>query len=91
MQPICVEYLHENLGSAQVKDICEKLHKDYFKAITLRECVLSDRDYKRILKWVGESKTLRHLSLNIGVVPDTFRVQVLAQALQKNQSLTGLL
>ena len=92
MQPLlCIDYMNENLGSAQVKCICEKLHHDCVKAISLRGCVLTDKDYKRVLKWIGGCHVIRHLGLNIGVVPDAFRVQVLAQALQKNTSLTGLL
>ena len=88
---LILELEKENLGGAQIRDICEKLQKDEIKALTVRECVLTDKDYKRILKWVGGSKNLRHLSLSIGMIPDTFRVHVLAQALQKNKSLTGLL
>ena len=86
-----LEYEKENIGGAQVHDICDKLRKDEVKALTLRECILTDKDYKRILKFVGASKNICHLSLSIGIIPDKFRVHVLAQALQKNQSLTGLL
>ena len=86
-----LEFEKENIGGAQIHDVCDKLRRDEVKALALRECVLTDKDYKRILKWVGVCKNLRHLSLSIGIIPDTFRVHVLAQALQKNQSLTGLL
>lgn len=90
MQTI-LEFEKENVGSAQVREVCDKLQKDSLKALSLRECVLTDKDFKRILKWVAGCANLRHLSLNIGILPDTFRVHVLAQTLQKNKSLTGLL
>ena len=88
---ITVEFQNESIASEQIKDVCENLQKDEVKAISLRECTLTDKDYKRILKSVAASKNLRHLSLNIRIIQDTFRIQVLALALQKNKSLTGLL
>lgn len=73
-----------------VRRLREKLQKDLIDVISLRNCTVMDKDFKQLLKAVGTNRTLRHVCLNIDQVTDKSRVQLVAQAVQKNVSLAGL-
>ncbi|XP_052233356.1 uncharacterized protein LOC127846226 [Dreissena polymorpha] len=74
----------------ELKKAREKLQKDVVDVISFRDCIVSDKEYKQMMRTVALCRKLRHLSLSIDQVIDTFRVQHLARALQKNFSLVGL-
>lgn len=80
------KYLTHN----DVKSIREKLEKDLTDVISFRNCTLTDKDYKSILKGVAACKSIRHVGLNLDQVTDKYRVQVLAQGVVRNTSLAGL-
>ncbi|KAL3874184.1 hypothetical protein ACJMK2_037231 [Sinanodonta woodiana] len=85
-----LEFSNQNLGGNDIKEICDSLQNGELRIMSLRNCMLYDQDFKRVMDWVGQSRSLLQLSLNVGVIGDNFRVQLLAQALRKNRSLTTL-
>ena len=85
-----IEFCGENVSSETTNKICERLQKEKIEALCLRECTITDKNYKKVLKRVGHNYTLRHLSLCVDVVVDSFRVQTVAKAVQENLSLSGL-
>lgn len=81
---------NKHLSTEVVKNICNDLQRDRTEMLSLRNCRMADKDFKKICKSVGVCRSLRHLALTVNVVCDGFRVQVLAQGLHKNTSLIGL-
>lgn len=89
----CVSvYNNEIISSEIVKKICEDLQKDRIETLSFRNCKFTDKDFKRVMKAVGActSLALRHLVLNVDIIQDNFRIQILAHAVEKNASLVGL-
>lgn len=83
---------NETISTEIIKEIVTDLHRDKLEMLTFRNCMFTDKAYKKTMEAVGActSLALRQLGLHVGIVCDSFRVQVLAQALQKNASLVGL-
>jgi hypothetical protein len=89
----CVSVYQNDIISSEIaKKICEDLQKDRAEMISFRNCKFSDKDFKRVMKAVGActSLALRHLVLNVDIIQDSFRIQTLANAIEKNASLVGL-
>lgn len=87
----CLQMSGEKLNDTKVKSICEALNGENLRMLSIRECRVSDKDYKKIMKNVSSSKTILQLSLNVGIIKDNGRVKILSNALQKNRSLISLL
>ncbi|KAL4222517.1 Leucine-rich repeat protein [Mactra antiquata] len=81
---------NKHLSTEMVKNVCNDLLRDRTEMLSIRNCKLADKDFKKLCKSVGSCRSIRHLALTVNVVCDSFRVQVLAQGLQKNSSLIGL-
>ncbi|XP_045163727.2 uncharacterized protein LOC123528049 [Mercenaria mercenaria] len=83
---------NENISTEMVRKICEDLQKERLEMLSFRNCSFTDKDFKKVTKAVGActSLTLRHFALNIGIIRDSFRVQSLAQTIERNASLVGL-
>ncbi|ESO90166.1 hypothetical protein LOTGIDRAFT_192329 [Lottia gigantea] len=85
-----IQLVGENLDENDIKPVCALLLKNLIKVLSLRDCEFSDKDFKKLMKSVGKTKSLLQLALNIGIVNSEFRIQLLAQALAKNHSITGI-
>jgi len=78
------------LSNEEVVLICRALKSNDLKLLCLRECELDERDLHRIIKLTGTCTSLQQLTLNIGIITNYHHVELLAQSLRKNKSLTGL-
>ncbi|XP_077341570.1 leucine-rich repeat-containing protein 73 isoform X1 [Lithobates pipiens] len=90
MLPGSIQMSGETLSGAEVKGVCEGLTEGTVRLLSLRGCLLSDRDFVRLCQGVAQSPSLVQLNLNLGVVSSASRVQQLAQSLHKNRSLQSL-
>ncbi|XP_073484779.1 leucine-rich repeat-containing protein 73 [Aquarana catesbeiana] len=90
MLPGSIQMSGETLSGAEVKGVCEGLTEGTVRLLSLRGCLLSDRDFARLCQGVAQSPSLVQLNLNLGVVSSASRVQQLAQSLHKNRSLQSL-
>ncbi|OWF48711.1 leucine-rich repeat-containing protein 73-like [Mizuhopecten yessoensis] len=86
-----IEIAGETLSDARVLGICDALLGSKLRMLSLRNCVVNDKAFKKIMACVANSKTILQLALSVGVVKDLPRVKILALALQKNRSLVSLL
>lgn len=80
----------EVLTSPEVSNICESLENSGIRFFSLRDCKVGDKDCKRLMKAVGQCKSVQQLNLSLGLVNDRFRVELVAQALVRNRSLRVL-
>nr|XP_039269023.1 leucine-rich repeat-containing protein 73-like [Styela clava] len=80
----------EELATLEVRDICESLKTNSIKLLSLRGCKLEDKDFRKLMKAVGQCGSLLQLNLNLGVANDQSRVTLLADALNQNRSLESL-
>ncbi|CAH1792309.1 unnamed protein product [Owenia fusiformis] len=85
-----VQMCGETLSSIEVRDICESLETHSIRLLSLRECFMNDRDFQCLTISVGKCKSIMQLNLNLGLVSAVTRVEMLAQALMKNRTLTSL-
>ncbi|OCT77471.1 leucine-rich repeat-containing protein 73 [Xenopus laevis] len=90
MLPGSIHMSGETLSGAEVKGVCEGLMEGSVRLLSLRGCLLSDRDFSRLCQGVSQSPSLVQLNLNLGVVSSATRVQQLAQSLHANRSLQSL-
>ncbi|XP_063774856.1 leucine-rich repeat-containing protein 73 isoform X1 [Pseudophryne corroboree] len=90
MLPGSIQMSGETLSGAEVKGVCEGLAEGTVRLLSLRGCLLSDKDFARLCHGVSQSPSLVQLNLNLGVVSSATRVQQLAQGLQSNRSLQSL-
>uniref|UniRef100_A0A8C5MY93 Leucine rich repeat containing 73 n=1 Tax=Leptobrachium leishanense TaxID=445787 RepID=A0A8C5MY93_9ANUR len=90
MLPGSIQMSGETLSGAEVKGVCEGLAEGTVRLLSLRGCLLSDRDFARLCQGVSQSPSLVQLNLNLGVVSSASRVQHLAQSLLANRSLHSL-
>lgn len=81
----------EGLSEARVNGVCEALLGSQLRMLSLRNCAMNEKSFKKMLVCVANSKTILQLALCVGVVKDLARVKILALALQKNRSLVSLL
>ncbi|KAM5165274.1 leucine-rich repeat-containing protein 73-like [Mantella aurantiaca] len=90
MLPGSIQMSGETLSGAEVKGVCEGLTEGTVRLLSLRGCLLSDRDFARLCQGVAQSPSFVQLNLNLGVVSSASRIQQLAQSLHKNRSLQSL-
>ncbi|XP_041351526.1 leucine-rich repeat-containing protein 73-like [Gigantopelta aegis] len=83
-------YTNEVLNKITVNKICDSLQDEQMRMVSLRQCKLSDTGFKRIMKHCGNSKYLLQLTLNLGILADQSRLELLGQALRRNKTLKGL-
>jgi len=81
----------ETLEEEQIKDTCECLQNNNVKIVSLRDCKLTFSQLKNILKNVEQSKSLLQLSLNIGIITNQRRIDLLCRTIKANRSLQALL
>ena len=86
-----IQISEEKLDENRANDICENLSSDKIRILSLRECEINDKGFNAVMKAVGKSTTILQLSLSLGIIKDSQRVEVLCKALQKNRSLVALL
>ena len=78
------------LSNEEVVTICRALKQNNIKLLCIRECEIDERDLHRIIKLTGTCSSIQQLTLNIGIVRNYHHVELLAQSIRKNKSLTGL-
>ncbi|XP_060069076.1 leucine-rich repeat-containing protein 73-like [Ylistrum balloti] len=86
-----IEIAGETLSDTRVMDMCDALLGSQLRMLSLRNCVINDNAFKKIMACVANSKSILQLALSVGIVKDISRVKILALALQKNRSLVSLL
>jgi len=74
----------------ELKIIRHQLKTDAIVVLAFRDTILTDKEFKMMVNSAATSRKLRHLSMCVNQVVDTFRVQTLARAITKNSSLIGL-
>ena len=78
------------LSNQEVVSICRSLKSDNLKLLSLRECDVEEKDLHRIIKLTGTCSSIQQLTLNVGIITNYHHVELLAQSIRKNKSLTGL-
>jgi hypothetical protein len=81
----------ETLEEEQIKDTCECLKNNNVKIVSLRDCKLTFSQLKNILKNVEQNNSLLQLSLNIGIITNQRRIDLLCRTIKANRSLQALL
>ncbi|KAK6181055.1 hypothetical protein SNE40_008994 [Patella caerulea] len=85
-----LQFVGETITENDIKPMCSLLDKNLVKILSWRDCEVSDKDFKKLMRSVAKCQSLLQLALNIGIINSEFRVQLLAQAINRNQSITGL-
>ncbi|XP_067939017.1 leucine-rich repeat-containing protein 73-like [Watersipora subatra] len=86
-----VQICGERVGTAETKDFCEALDAHKIKMLSLRECGISTKNFKKITDSLAYCQSILHLNLNLCGIQCDDRVEMLAAALNMNRSLTALL
>lgn len=81
----------ETLEEEKIKNTCVHLQNDSVKLLTIRDCKLTFSQLKSILRNVGQAKSLLYLSLNIGIITNERRIDLLCRTIKTNRSLLALL
>eukprot|EP00794_Sanderia_malayensis_P020613 gene20613-22647_t len=85
-----VQIAGEELGSLEVKDICESLKSNSIRLLSLRGCEMEDSDFKRLADCLKENNSLAQLNLNLGIVNSKERIKWLADGIMENNFLSSL-
>ncbi|XP_046564950.1 leucine-rich repeat-containing protein 73-like [Haliotis rubra] len=85
-----IEHSDVELTKEHIMEIGDLLESNQLRVISLRNCKISDVNFKRLMKSSGRSKSLLQMSLSVGVISDQQRIELLAQALRKNKLLKSL-
>lgn len=86
-----IQICGERIGTSECSEFCEALDTHKIKMLSLRECSLSSKNFKRLMDSVSYCKSLLHLNLNLSGVKCQSRVENLAAGLNMNKSITALL
>lgn len=86
-----IQIASEDLPQGEVKDICDSLHDNSIRFLSLRGCRFEDEDFKRLTESLKENESLIQLNLNLGVCNGKHRIKWLAEALLANKTLSALL
>eukprot|EP00112_Aurelia_sp_Birch-Aquarium-sp1_P007032 Seg1768.6 transcript_id=Seg1768.6/GoldUCD/mRNA.D3Y31 product="Leucine-rich repeat-containing protein 73" protein_id=Seg1768.6/GoldUCD/D3Y31 len=85
-----VQIAGEELGTLEIKDICESLKNNSIRLLSLRGCHMDDLNFQRLTESLKGNDSLAQLNLNLGVVNSKERIKWLTQGLIENDSLTSL-
>jgi len=89
---ICGERIcGERVGTSETKEFCEALDAHKIKMLSLRECGISTKNFKKLMDSTGYCKSILHMNLNLCGIHCQDRVDMLAAALNMNRSLSALL
>lgn len=86
-----IQICGERVGSSECKDFCEALDANKIKMLSLRECGISTKNFKKMMDSIGFCKSILHLNLNLCGIHCQDRVDMLSASLNMNKSLTALL
>ena len=86
-----VQIAGEELGSLEIKDICESLRNNSIRMLSLRGCRMDDTCFQRLTESLKGNESLVQLNLNLGVVNSRERIKWLTEGLIQNDSITSLL
>lgn len=86
-----IQITGEDLRDAEVKGICDSLHDNSIRILSLRGCKIHDEDFKKLMDSLKECESLAQLNLNLGVCNGKHRIKWLSEALVANKYLTSLL
>ncbi|XP_067680970.1 leucine-rich repeat-containing protein 73-like [Haliotis asinina] len=84
------EHSDVELTKERIKEMSDLLESNQLRVLSLRNCKMSDVNFKRLMKSCGSSKSLLQMSLSVGVISDQQRIELLAQVLRKNKLLKSL-
>jgi len=86
-----VQMYGETVTPVEVQEICELLNHNKLRLLSLRDCVVLDPCFEKLMEGVGNCKSILHLNLNLGMMTSCSRAWMLANALTSNRSLISLL
>ena len=86
-----VQICGERVGTSETKDFCEALDAHKIKMLSLRECGISTKNFKKLTDSLAYCQSILHLNFNLCGIHCQDRVDMLAAALNMNRSLTALL
>lgn len=86
-----VQIAGEELGSLEIKDICDSLRSNSIRMLSLRGCRMDDSSFQKLSESLKGNNSLLQLNLNLGVVNSRERIKWLTEGLIQNDSLTALL
>lgn len=81
----------ERVDTSATKDFCDALDAHKIKMLSLRECGISSKNFRKLTDSIGYCKSILHLNLNLCGIHCKDRVDMLTAALNINKSLTALL
>ncbi|XP_076822776.1 leucine-rich repeat-containing protein 73-like [Clavelina lepadiformis] len=85
-----IQITGEKLSTSEVKEICRSLKDHTLVLLSLRGCEINYDNFRRLMKAVGKTKSLRQLNLNLGAVADVEFASLLSVALMTNRSIRSL-
>lgn len=85
-----VQMYGEKLSTVEVQDICDSLILNDIRLLSLRDCTMSDVDFEKLMISVSKCKSIHQLNLNLGMLSSCNRSWKLANALNRNRSLSSL-
>ncbi|KAF6021460.1 LRRC73 [Bugula neritina] len=86
-----IQICGERVGTSETKEFCEALDAHKIKMLSLRECGISTKNFKKLMDSTGYCKSILHMNLNLCGIHCQDRVDMLAAALNMNRSLSALL
>ena len=86
-----VQISGDDIGDAEVRDICESLKSNSIRLLSLRSCRMEDVSYRKLLESIKENCSLAHLNFNLGVVNSKERAGWLAECIKYNKHITTIL
>lgn len=81
----------ERVGTSETRDFCDALDAHKIKMLSLRECGISSKNFKKLMDSLGYCKSILHLNMNLCGINCQDKVDMIAGALNMNKSLTALL
>ena len=86
-----VQISGDDIGDAEVRDICESMKSNSIRLLSLRSCRMEDINFRKLVESLKENSSLAHLNLNLGVVNSKERAGWLAEGVKGNAHITTIL
>jgi Ran GTPase-activating protein (RanGAP) involved in mRNA processing and transport len=86
-----VQISGDDIGDAEIRDICESLKSNSIRLLSLRSCRMEDINFRKLVESLKENNSLAHLNLNLGVVNSKDRATCLAEGIKGNAHITTIL
>lgn len=86
-----VQISGDDVGDAEIRDICESLRSNSIRLLSLRGCRMEDINYRRLVESLKDNTSLVHLNLNLGVINSKDRAVWISESIKCNENITTIL